>query len=64
LATFSTVSSIRAGWIRPSCKSRVREILAISRRTGLKPDRMTASGVSSMMTSIPVAASKARMFRP
>ena len=37
---------------------------AISRRTGLKPERMTASGVSSMMTSIPVAASKARMFRP
>ena len=37
---------------------------AISRRTGSKPDRMIASGVSSTMISMPVAASRARMFRP
>src|SRR4030065_300821 len=62
--TLSTVSSVRAGWMRPSWTRRVRAILATSRRTGLNPDRMTASGVSSMMTSIPVAASNARMLRP
>ena len=35
-----------------------------SRRTGSKPERVTASGVSSMMTSTPVACSMARMLRP
>src|SRR5260370_243323 len=35
-----------------------------SRRTGSKPERITASGVSSMIRSTPVAASSARMFRP
>ena len=37
---------------------------ATSRRTGLNPERMTASGVSSMIRSMPVAASRARMLRP
>ena len=37
---------------------------ATSRRTGSNPERITASGVSSMIRSTPVAASKARMLRP
>jgi hypothetical protein len=37
---------------------------AISRRTGSKQERSTASGVSSMMRLTPVTDSKARMFRP
>ncbi len=41
-----------------------RAMRATSRRMGLNPDSTTASGVSSMMTSTPVACSKARMFRP
>ena len=44
--------------------SLVIAIRAISRRTGSKPDRMTVSGVSSMIRSIPVACSSARMLRP
>ncbi len=38
--------------------------LATSRRTGSKPERTTVSGVSSMIRSIPVACSSARMLRP
>ena len=38
--------------------------LAISRRTGLKPEITTASGVSSMIKSMPVALSSVRMLRP
>src|SRR3712207_8107576 len=37
---------------------------ATSRRTGSKHEMTTVSGVSSMMTSTPVAASNARMLRP
>ena len=37
---------------------------AISRRTGSNPLSTIASGVSSTMISMPVAASKARMLRP
>ena len=37
---------------------------ATSRRTGSKHETTTVSGVSSMMTSTPVASSNARMFRP
>ena len=37
---------------------------ATSRRTPSKPDRSTAPGVSSMMKSIPVRVSSARMLRP
>ena len=37
---------------------------ATSRRTGSKADSTTASGVSSMMTSTPVACSNERMLRP
>jgi hypothetical protein len=37
---------------------------ATSRRTGSKHDTTTVSGVSSMMTSTPVASSNARMLRP
>ena len=43
---------------------RVRARRAISRRTGSKDDSMTASGVSSMIRSTPVACSRARMLRP
>ncbi len=62
--TFSTTSSIRAGWMRPSAMRRSSAIRAISRRKGSKPERMTASGVSSTIRSTPVAASRARMLRP
>ena len=64
LRAFSTISSMRAGCIRPSVRSLVSATRAISRRTGSKPDSVTASGVSSMMTSTPVASSRARMLRP
>ncbi len=60
----SCTSSIRAGWIRPSCTSFSSVSRAASRRTGSNELRTTASGVSSMMRFTPVVASKARMFRP
>jgi hypothetical protein len=60
----ATVSSIRPGWMRPSVISLVSAMRATSRRTGSKPDSTTASGVSSMMRSTPVACSSARMLRP
>ena len=44
--------------------SRVSARRAISRRTGLKHEMTTASGVSSMIKSMPVADSRARMLRP
>ncbi len=62
--TFSTTSSMRAGWMRPSAISRSMACLAISRRYGSNPDRMIAPGVSSTMRSTPVACSSARMLRP
>ena len=61
---FSTVSSIRAGWILPSTISFSRDSLAISLLTGSNPERITASGVSSMIRSIPVRVSIALMLRP
>ena len=60
----SCISSIRAGWIRPSCTSFSSVSRAVSRRTGSKLDRTTASGVSSMIRFTPVVASNARMLRP
>ena len=60
----SWISSMRAGWIRPSATSFSSVIRAASRRTGSKHDRTTASGVSSTMRFTPVVASKARMLRP
>ena len=62
--TRSTTSSIRAGWIRPSATSRSIACLAISRRNGSKQERMMAPGVSSMISSTPVACSSARILRP
>jgi len=62
--TFWTSSSILAGWILPSKISFSRAILATSLRTGSKPESVMASGVSSTIKSIPVAASKARIFLP
>ena len=59
-----TISSIRVGWIRPSWISFSSASLAISRRMLSKPVTMTMPGVSSTITSTPVAFSKARMFRP
>jgi hypothetical protein len=41
----------------------MREIRATSLLTGLKPDRITASGVSSMIRSIPVADSRAPLLQ-
>jgi len=61
---FSTISSILAGWIRPSTISFSSAILATSRRIGSNPDRITASGVSSMIRSTPVMVSRVRMLRP
>ena len=60
----ATVSSMRPGWMRPSLISLLSAIRATSRRTGSKPDSTTASGVSSMIRSTPVACSSARMLRP
>ena len=60
----ATTSSILAGWIRPSVTKRCKANRAISRLTGSNPDKIIASGVSSTIISIPVAASKARIFRP
>ena len=50
--------------MRPSSISFDSATRATSRRTGLYPDRTTASGVSSTITSMPVACSKARILRP
>ena len=61
---FSTSSSIRCGLMLPSLRSRSSVIRAISRRTGLKPDRTTVSASWSKTSWIPVALSKARMLRP
>jgi len=55
---------MRAGWIRPSTRSRSRARFATSRRIGSNPDTTTTSGVSSMITSTPVRVSSARMLRP
>ena len=55
---------MRVGWMRPSAISFVRDSRATSRRTGSKDESMTASGVSSMIRSTPVACSRARMLRP
>ncbi len=62
--TFSTISSMRAGWMRPSTMSFSRASRATSRRSGSKAEMTIASGVSSMIRSTPVAASRARMLRP
>ena len=64
LRDFSTISSIRAGWIRPSWISFSNVIRAISRRIGSNPDSTTASGVSSIIRSIPVNVSNVRILRP
>jgi hypothetical protein len=61
---FSWISSMRTGWMRPSPMSFSRVSRAISRRIGSKHDRTTASGVSSIIRLVPVAASKALMLRP
>src|SRR5699024_6743052 len=64
LRDFSTASSIRPGWMRPSEINFSRAILAISRRIGSNPLSTTVSGVSSIITSIPVKLSMVRIFRP
>jgi hypothetical protein len=63
-SAFFTTSSMRVGWMRPSATSAPIASRAISRRTGLKHEIVIASVVSSMITSMPVAASSARMLRP
>ncbi len=60
----SYASSMRCGWIRPSLTRRSSVRRPISRRTGSKHERSTASGVSSMIRLTPVTDSKARMLRP
>ena len=61
---FSTISSIRVGWIRPSDISFSRAILATSRRMGSKLETVIASGVSSIIRSTPVSVSMVLMLRP
>ena len=55
---------MRAGWMRPSVMSLESVRRAVSRRTPSKPESTTASGVSSMMKSMPVMFSSVRMLRP
>ena len=55
---------MRAGWMRPSAISRSIAWRATSRRNGSKLERMIAPGVSSTISSTPVAVSSARMLRP
>ena len=62
--TFSTTSSILPGCILPSSMSRSSDSLAISLRNLSNPEIITASGVSSIIISTPVAISSARMLRP
>ena len=50
--------------MRPSAIRRSRVTRAISRLKGSKPERITASGVSSTIRSTPVVNSRVRMFRP
>ena len=50
--------------MRPSRISLAKERRATSRRTGSKQEIVTASGVSSTITSTPAACSKARILRP
>ncbi len=50
--------------MRPSAISLFSDSRAISRRTLSKPLTITTPGVSSTITSTPVAFSKARMLRP
>jgi hypothetical protein len=52
------------GWMRPSSTNRWIAMRATSRRAGSNDERRIAPGVSSMMTSMPVAISRARMLRP
>ena len=61
---FSTISSILAGWILPSSKSFSRAILATSLLSGSNPEIITASGVSSIIKSIPVKVSRVLIFLP
>ena len=58
------ISSMRAGWMRPSWISFSSASLATSRRTGSKLETVIVSGVSSMMRSQPVSVSMLRMLRP
>ena len=55
---------MRAGWMRPSAISFSSAIRATSRRIGSNAETITASGVSSMIRSTPVAVSSVRMLRP
>ena len=50
--------------MRPSLMSFSNAMRATSRRTGSKPEIITASGVSSIIKSIPVKVSRVRMLRP
>ena len=61
---FSTISSIFAGCILPSSISFSIAILATSLLNGSNPEIITASGVSSIIKSIPVRVSNAFMFLP
>ena len=53
-----------AGWILPSSINFSSAILATSLLNGSKPDKITASGVSSIIKSTPVNVSNAFIFLP
>ena len=64
LIALSTISSILAGWILPSTINFSKAILATSLLIGSKLERITASGVSSIIKSTPVNVSKVLIFLP
>src|SRR3989344_4495134 len=61
---FSTISSIFAGWMRPSIIRFSSATRAMARRSGSYEEKTIEPGVSSIITSTPVARSNALMFRP
>ena len=61
---FSTISSIFAGCILPSSINFSKASFATSLLNGSKPDITTASGVSSIIKSIPVNVSNVLIFLP
>ena len=61
---FSTISSIFAGCILPSSISFSSANFATSLLNGSKPEITTASGVSSIIKSIPVKVSNVFIFLP
>ena len=62
--TSSTISSILAGWILPSLINFSKDNFAICLLIGSNPETMIVKGVSSIITSTPVARSRVLIFLP